>query len=121
MTHEENDLLIADERFCEFVGAISEGLLACSYNDTEIRDYWRRGVLDQYIAERVAEEREVTKHGSNYSRCVTQLGSFYREDGKYSETMAAFARKLNGWPWNWGDDDLDPLTDEERQLAFGGT
>ena len=35
----------------DLVGDLSEGLLLCSYNEDDIREYWNKGTLNQLLEE----------------------------------------------------------------------
>lgn len=68
------------------VGDLSEGLLACSYNEDEIRSYWANGELNSLLQKRKVELQRVN------------LESHLPEDRDVQSLLTFFIKRWGSWP-----------------------
>lgn len=86
----------------EYIGDLSQDLLACSYNEDDIRAMWNAGTLDAEVARVLAEHPDRLQH-------------YKREDGLYSDMLTAYVVRHQGWAPEWGTK-IDPLTMAELSI-----
>lgn len=95
----------------EYVGDLSQELEECSYNEFSIRHYLNNP--DTLISH--FEWIEKDRHWST-DRLKERYG--IKNAQECYDLLLALVKKFNGWPVNWSSEpeDLDPLTEKERDL-----
>lgn len=88
------------------IGAYSEGIFQCSYNDDDVLALLVSGEMNETVA-RYSEQA-----------IVTLTPNRILEDGKYAEALMAAVEKTGGWPASNPIGNLTRLQPYLKQLGF---
>lgn len=97
----------------EYIGDLSQNVIECSYNESDVREWWVKGTLDENVTDML-------------KKYPWRLEHWLRPDNLFSDQLTALVIRYGGWSPHWGwvvvneEDEkpiVDPLTPAEQAIV----